>query len=76
MTQERYDCAHEVLCRLHGSDVAELEIKEIRESLVVEDASAQGTWADMFKGPVLWVTFLGTTIQFLQQITGTNAIFY
>lgn len=76
VTQERYDCAHEVLCRLHGSDVAELEIKEIRESLVVEDASAQGTWADMFKGPVLWVTFLGTTIQFLQQITGTNAIFY
>ncbi|CAJ2502622.1 Uu.00g100160.m01.CDS01 [Anthostomella pinea] len=76
VAQERYDCAHEVLCRLHGSDVAEREIKEIRESLVVEDASAQGTWSDMFKGPVLWITFLGTTIQFLQQITGTNAIFY
>ncbi|KAF3020291.1 Solute carrier 2 (Facilitated glucose transporter) member 8 [Neopestalotiopsis sp. 37M] len=76
VTQERYDCAYEVLCRLHGSDVAEHEIKEIRESLDDEDASAQGSWADMFKGPVLWVTFLGVTIQFLQQITGTNAIFY
>lgn len=76
MAQERYDCAHEVLSRLHGTDVAEFEMKEIRESLSVEDASSQGTWLDMFKGAVLRVTLLGTTIQFLQQITGTNSIFY
>lgn len=76
MTQERYECAQEVLCRLHGSDVAELEMREIRESVAAEGPSSQGTWGDMFRGPVLWITFLGTTIQFLQQITGTNAIFY
>ncbi|KAH6652554.1 permease of the major facilitator superfamily [Truncatella angustata] len=76
VAQDRYDCAHEVLSRLHGTDVADFEIKEIRESLSIEDASSQGTWADMLKGPVRWVTFLGTTIQFLQQITGTNSIFY
>lgn len=42
----------------------------------MEDTSSKGAWLDMFRGAVLWVTFLGTTIQFLQQITGTNAIFY
>ncbi|KAK9412957.1 putative Permease of the major facilitator superfamily [Seiridium unicorne] len=76
VAQERYDCAHEMLCRLHGSDVAEIEIREIRESVSVEGASSQGTWADMFKGTMLRITLLGTTIQSLQQITGTNAIFY
>jgi MFS family permease len=76
VAQERYDCAHEVLSRLHGSDVAEFEIREIRASLSVEEVASQATWSDMFKGPVLWVTFLGTTIQFFQQITGTNSIFY
>ncbi|KAI1859670.1 uncharacterized protein JN550_011865 [Neoarthrinium moseri] len=76
VAQERYDCAHEVLSRLHGSDVAEFEMKEIRNSLSVEGASSQGIWADMFRQPVLRITFLGTTIQFLQQITGTNSIFY
>ncbi|KAI0133006.1 general substrate transporter [Xylariales sp. AK1849] len=76
VAQGRYECALEVLSRLHGSDVAEQEIREIRESISVEEVASHGTWADMFKGPVLRVTFLGTTIQFLQQITGTNSIFY
>lgn len=79
VAQERYDCALEVLTRLHGSEAAELEMREIREALSDEradDKLADASWAHMFRGPMLRVTFLGATIQFFQQATGTNAIFY
>ncbi|KAI1119958.1 general substrate transporter [Nemania abortiva] len=79
VSQERYDCALEVLTRLHGSVAAEEEIRAIRDAVegqanVVEHASA--SWADMFRGPVLRVTLLGIFIQMFQQTTGTNGIFY
>lgn len=91
VAQGRYDCAREVLTRLHGAAAAELEIREIRATLAEEQheadvggraglaaaaAAGQASWGDMFRGPVLRVTLLGVGIQFLQQITGTNAIFY
>lgn len=77
LTQEdRYDCALEVLTRLHGSEAANLEMQEIRDSVVFEKVVTQAGWVDMFKTPVLRVTMLGMTIQFLQQVTGTNSILY
>ncbi|KAI0593681.1 permease of the major facilitator superfamily [Biscogniauxia sp. FL1348] len=75
-TEERYECALEVLTRLHGSEVAELEIGEIRKTVSEEQVVTHVSWLDMFKGPVLRVTLLGTGIQMFQQITGTNGIFY
>lgn len=79
VAQERYDCALEVLTRLHGGEAAAVEMAEIKDTVGEEQAGgdlAQAGWADMFRGPVLRVTMLGVTIQFLQQATGTNAIFY
>ncbi|ORY69011.1 permease of the major facilitator superfamily [Pseudomassariella vexata] len=76
VAEERYDCALEVLSRLHGSEAADLEMSEIRETLSEQEAVAKSSWADMFKGPVLRITLLGTGIQILQQVTGTNGIFY
>lgn len=79
VAQERYDCALEVLTRLHGADAAGVEMREIRDTVSEErddEALAAAGWADMFRGPVLRVTLLGAGVQFLQQITGTNAIFY
>ncbi|KAI1170398.1 general substrate transporter [Nemania sp. FL0916] len=79
VAEQRYDCALEVLTRLHGSAAAEEEIRSIRE-VVQEQADvlehSNASWADMFRGPVLRVTLLGTGIQMFQQITGTNGIFY
>ncbi|GAW13474.1 hypothetical protein ANO14919_028600 [Xylariales sp. No.14919] len=79
VSQERYDCALEVLTRLHGSAAAEEEIRTIRETVegeasVIEQSGT--SWADMFRGPVLRVTLLGTGVQMFQQTTGTNGIFY
>ncbi|KAH8886219.1 permease of the major facilitator superfamily [Thozetella sp. PMI_491] len=76
MAQDRYECALEVLTRLHGSEVAEHEMHDIRASLEGERTTKQASWAGMFCGPALRVTTLGVVIQFLQQITGTCAIFY
>lgn len=79
VSQERYDCALEVLTRLHGTIAADEEMREIKEAVSEEQANGaltETTWGDMFRGPVLRVTLLGAGIQFLQQITGTNAIFY
>lgn len=80
VAEERYDCALEVLTRLHGSEAADLEMREIRaavsEAQADDDKRAEASWRDMFRGPMLRVTMLGATLQFFQQATGTNAIFY
>lgn len=79
VAEGRYDCALEVLTRLHGSEAAGVEIREIRDSVSKEradEALAEASWAEMFRGPMLRVTLLGAGVQFLQQLTGTNAIFY
>lgn len=76
VAEERYECALEVLSRLHGSEAAELEISEIRKTVSEEQVITQASWSDMFKRPVLRVTLLGVCIQMFQQITGTNGIFY
>ncbi len=74
--EDRLDCALEVLTQFHGSEAANLEIQEIRDSVTFEKVVSQASWLDMFKPPVLRVTFLGMMIQFFQQITGTNSILY
>lgn len=77
VAEGRHGCALEVLTRLHGSEAAEAEMREIVETAGEEQVGgAEASWADMFRGPVLRVTLLGSGVQFLQQMTGTNAIFY
>ncbi|CAG7917936.1 unnamed protein product [Penicillium olsonii] len=75
-SQDRHECAREVLTRLHGSEVAELEMQEIQASIEFEHTVSEATWGDMFMMPVLRVTVLGMAVQFFQQITGTNSILY
>ncbi|KAJ5636894.1 Sugar transporter [Penicillium longicatenatum] len=76
VSQDRQECAREVLTRLHGSEAADLEILEIQASIDFEHVVSEATWKDMFTKPVLRVTLLGMGVQFLQQITGTNSILY
>ena len=76
VAEGRYDDAVEVLSRLHGSQAAQEEVRDIREAVSAEEVTVQAGWTDMFRGAVLRITILGLVIQFLQQMTGTNAIFY
>jgi MFS family permease len=75
-SQDRHECAREILTRLHGSEVAELEMQEIQSSIELEHTVSEASWKDMFMAPVLRVTMLGMAVQFFQQITGTNSILY
>ncbi|KAJ5278710.1 Sugar transporter [Penicillium angulare] len=75
-SQDRHECAREVLTRLHGSEAANLEMLEIQGSIEFEHTVSEASWKDMFKAPVLRVTLLGMGVQFLQQVTGTNSILY
>jgi MFS family permease len=75
-SQDRHECAREVLIRLHGTEAAEIEMLEIMGSIEFEHTVSEASWGDMFKMPVLRVTLLGMGVQFLQQITGTNSILY
>lgn len=71
--QGRQECAREVLTRLHGRAEADRELRAIAETVRVRKTRGrEARWGDMFAMPVLRVTLLGVTVQFLQQITGTN----
>lgn len=76
VAQDRYECAREVLTRLHGSVAAEQEMAEIQSSIKSETSATKPGWMDMMRMPVLRVTALGMGVQFFQQITGTNSILY
>ncbi|KAI0017913.1 permease of the major facilitator superfamily [Xylariomycetidae sp. FL0641] len=89
VAQARPDCAREVLARLHGDAAADAEMREIAARVDRRDAAASAahhhhgtaaatacSWADMFRGPARRVTLLGMGVQALQQLTGTNGLFY
>lgn len=75
VAQDRYECAREVLIRLHGTEAAAEELETIRETTHLEKYT-KSTWSGMFTRPVLRLTLLGCGIQGFQQITGTNSILY
>ncbi|CAG8299672.1 unnamed protein product [Penicillium salamii] len=60
-SQDRHECAREVLTRLHGSEAADLEMQDIQASIEFDQTVTEAIWGDMFKMP---------------QITGTNSILY
>jgi len=74
--------------RLRGSkdnlqDVYVLhDMQEMRESIEAQKAVGQGSWLECITGApshiprLVYRTFLGCAIQFLQQWTGVNYFFY
>ncbi|KAE8360434.1 general substrate transporter [Aspergillus caelatus] len=75
VTQDRHDCAREVLVRLHGPEAAATELEQIQETMRLEKHT-KASWRGMFKIPILRLTLLGCGIQGFQQVTGTNSILY
>ncbi|RAL66752.1 hypothetical protein DID88_007535 [Monilinia fructigena] len=77
--------AQTALCRLRGRDVYDRylirELDLMVEQTKEEMAAANGGWIDCFTGGFhfgsnLFRTFIGTTVQMMQQLTGVNFIFY
>ncbi|KAL4884507.1 general substrate transporter [Aspergillus karnatakaensis] len=75
VVQGRNKCAHEVLVRLHGEDVAVAELEQIQDTVRIE-RHVNVSWLGMLKSPIVRLTVLGCGIQSFQQTTGTNSILY
>jgi MFS family permease len=65
-----------VLTKVNGKDQAEIEFKEIRESLNKDINSEKSSFREVFSKKMKTVLVIGLGIAFFQQITGINAIFY
>ncbi|KAF7539123.1 hypothetical protein G7Z17_g12490 [Cylindrodendrum hubeiense] len=85
--RENWEAARLSLARLRGlkhdphNSLVEDDLNEMREMLQKEMQAGQGSWADCFNPntnipKLVYRTFLGIGIHFLQQWTGVNYFFY
>jgi SP family xylose:H+ symportor-like MFS transporter len=73
MLKGREEESRTVLNRVHGAEVAQREMQEIKES-IREDKGL--TFKDIFQSAVLPIVLIGTIFSGLQQFTGINAVLY
>lgn len=73
MTKGRETEALDILTRIHGSEVANKEIVEIRDSIQSESSKAK---VSLYAKPLLGILVIGTVLSALQQFTGINAVLY
>jgi len=70
------DEARKVLVRAIGSNQAELDIKEVKDSIKKDAAKPKKKWTDIFHPSLKVVLLIGIVIAILQQITGINSVFF
>lgn len=73
MLKGREEEAKKVLDRVHGEELAKLEMAEIKESLHGEQGLP---FSALLKKSVLPIVLIGSVISGLQQFTGINAVLY
>ena len=69
----REEESYNVLVKIHGEENAKLEIKEIQESLKIENKKIK--IRDLSKGAFV-IIIIGSVFSILQQFTGINAVLY
>jgi SP family xylose:H+ symportor-like MFS transporter len=74
MLKGKEEEARGILTRIHGSDTAEKEMKEIRESIQQESGGLP--LKDIFRKSIFPIILIGSIISALQQFTGINAVLY
>lgn len=65
--------ALEVLTKIHGKEVANIEIQEIEKSLQKEEGRKK---VNIFAKGIFSIIVIGTVLSVLQQFTGINAVLY
>lgn len=65
--------ALKVLKRIHGNDMAEVEFREIENSIQKEESKVK---LSVFAKGVFSIIVIGTVLSILQQFTGINAVLY
>ncbi len=62
-----------ILNKIHGQEEALIEIREIKQSIKVEDTKVK---VNYFSKAILVIIVIGTVLSMLQQFTGINAVLY
>jgi SP family xylose:H+ symportor-like MFS transporter len=73
MIKGREEEAELVLKKIHGDELAKIEFKEIKESLLVNEKQ---TKVSVFSKSMFSIVIIGTILSVLQQFTGINAVLY
>jgi len=73
MIKGKEEEAENILTRIHGTEIATKEIKEIRDSIKAESTA---TKVSIFSKTMLPIVIIGTILSILQQFTGINAVLY
>ncbi len=73
MVKGREEEARNILVRIHGEEIANKEIVEIRASIQNE---GKGEKPSIFSKSLLPIIIIGTILSVLQQFTGINAVLY
>ncbi len=68
--------AKEVLVKLHGKTMADLEVETITSNINKEKGNKNASISELFKPAIRFILIVGLTIGVLQQITGINAIYF
>lgn len=68
--------AKEVLNAIHGTEIAEIEIKNIEQNINQEKVRSKVNIKDLFKPAMRFILFVGLVVGVLQQITGINAVYF
>ncbi len=76
MQKGKEEEAMKVLKKVNGDQQADIEFKEIQESLKKDINSEKASFKEVFSKKMKTVLIIGLGIAFFQQITGINAIFY
>lgn len=72
----QFEEAKQTLSRFGGKELAEEEIRQIKEALDAEEDKSEGKLADIFKPSMRLVLTIGIVVAVLQQITGINSVFF
>jgi sugar porter (SP) family MFS transporter len=73
VSKDRTEEAGEILERINEREFAQMELKQIQDSLAKEE---KGTWSTLFKKGIRVALFAGMGLAILSQFTGINAIIY
>lgn len=71
--KEQRESAMGILNRIHGVEMAEVEMKEIEKSINKEETKVR---VNIFAKGVFSIIAIGTVLSVLQQFTGINAVLY
>jgi MFS family permease len=75
-SKNRIEEGKEVLVRLHGTEVADVEGKAIQSSLTEEQRSEKASIGELFDPKLRFILFVGISLGILQMASGINAVYF